>query len=104
MENNELNEVVNEEETTLEIDESMESSVEHPMEDVAPPAISELDSTLGDGEMKAMSNEEAFNRDLYDNMTSQMNQPSPLYDDEYEVGRMLEHTNEESRENKNISL
>ena len=91
MENNELNEVVTEEETTLEIDESMESSVEHPMEDVAPPAISELDSTLGDGEMKAMSNEEAFNRDLYDNMTSQMNQPSPLYDDEYEVGRMLEH-------------
>lgn len=103
MENNELNEVVTEEETILEIDES-KSSVEQPMEDVVPPAISELDSTLGDGEMRAMSNEEAFNRDLYNNMNSQMNQPSPLYDDEYEVGRMLEQTNEESRENKNIAL
>ncbi len=103
MENNELNEVVTEEETILEIDES-KSSVEQPMEDVAPPAISELDSTLRDGEMRAMSNEEAFNRDLYNNMNSQMNQPSPLYDDEYEVGRMLEQTNEESRENKNIAL
>ena len=103
MENNELNEVVTEEETILEIDES-KSSVEQPMEDVVPPAISELDSTLGDGEMRAMRNEEAFNRDLYNNMNSQMNQPSPLYDDEYEVGRMLEQTNEESRENKNIAL
>ena len=103
MENNELNEVVTEEETILEIDES-KSSEEQPIEDAAPPAISELDSTLGDGEMRAMSNEEAFNRDLYNNMNSQMNQPSPLYDDEYEVGRMLEQTNEESRENKNIAL
>ena len=104
MDNNELNEVVVDEETTLEIDENMESNLEQSIEDMGSEVINEIDSTLRDGDLKAMNDEEAFNRDLYANMTSQMNQPSPLYDDEYEVGMMLDQTNEESRDNKNISL
>ena len=70
MENNELNDVVVEEGATIEIDENMEFNEEQPVDDMGPEAISEIDSTLGDGEMKAMDDEEAFNRDLYANMTS----------------------------------
>ena len=80
----------------------MESSL--PSEDIGPDAINEIDTTLRDGEMKAMNDEEAFNRDLYATMNSQMNQPSPLYDDEYEVSMMLESTEEEVKDTKNINL
>lgn len=95
MDNMETENVMNEQEFLNDNDIEMNQMVG---DSVSEGAISEVDNQLGNEEMEKMNDTDAFNRDLYENMEANMNQPSPLYEDEYGLDMMLE-SNEENSNN-----
>ena len=91
MDNKELEQMMAEEADRREMDERMDAKVNEPIVEDEKPNIIDIESKIRDKEMEKDLDVEAMNRNIYADMESRMNQPSPLYDDE--MGKMLEESN-----------
>ena len=61
--------------------------------------IIDIESNIREKELEKMIDVEAMNRNIYADMESRMNQPSPLYDDD-EMSKMLDRSNSDEASSK----
>ena len=95
MDNKEFEGMMSEEADRQAMDEIMDVKMNEPIpEDLPKENIIDIESNIRENEMEKDLDVEAMNRNIYADMESRMNQPSPLYDDDDdEMSKMLESSN-----------
>ena len=95
MDNKEFEGMMSEEADRQAMDEIMDAKMNEPIpEDLPKENIIDIESNIRENEMEKDLDVEAMNRNIYADMESRMNQPSPLYDDDDdEMSKMLESSN-----------
>ena len=94
MDNKELEQMMAAEADRQEMEAMLDAKVNEPISDDLPKEnIIDIESNLREKEMAKDLDVEAMNRNIYADMESRMNQPSPLYDDDDEMSKMLDRSN-----------
>ena len=94
MDNKEFEGMMSEEADRQAMDEIMDVKMNEPIpDDLSKENIIDFESNIRENEMEKDLDVEAMNRNIYADMESRMNQPSPLYDDDDEMSKMLESSN-----------
>ena len=93
MDTKDLERVTAQEQARQEMEAMLDAKVNEPIpEDLPKENIIDIESNLREKVMAKDLDVEAMNRNIYADMESRMNQPSPLYDDD-EMSKMLDRSN-----------
>ena len=92
MDAKDLERVTVQEQARQEMEAMLDAKVNGPTVEVEKPNILDIEANIREKEMAKDLDVEAMNRNIYADMESRMNQPSPLYDDD-EMSKMLDRSN-----------